>query len=170
MPCFASNEVRVQYYSVLGFVMRRRFGKKLIIKSDHKSLSGFLLFHLIDQDKSASFGKDLYKLFDLKWPSSLFFWKRFYWYWIFVFYRESLPHGSSLPRHGQRSKSRERWEHWPSNYMDTKEKCRFLKKLTCKGTLCRCLSIWGSLLLGWSPKQHPFSSLLFFVRKFSFPI
>ncbi len=66
-------------------------------------------------------------------------WKRFYWYWIFVFYRESLPHGSSLPRHGQRSKSRERWEHWPMNYIDTKAKCDYLKKLTCKWTFCRCL-------------------------------
>ncbi len=36
--------------------------------------------------------------------------ERFNCYWILVFYRESLPHGSSLPRHGQRSKSRERWE------------------------------------------------------------
>jgi hypothetical protein len=93
MPCFAPNENSCTALQCSGICkMRRRFAKKLIIKSDHKSLSGFLLFHLLDQDKSPFFGKLL-----------------FYWFWIFVFYRESLPHGSSLPRHGQRSKSRERW-------------------------------------------------------------
>ncbi len=42
------------------------------------------------------------------------------------------------------------------NYIDKKPKCRHLKKLICKGTLQRCLSVWVPLPILWphTPLTH----------------
>ncbi len=86
MPCYATNEdtcTALLFFKAKGICNAEAIWKKIIIKSDHKCISGFLLCNPLDQDKSPSLGSFFIQT-GCGWAASSF-WKRFYCHLKFIF-------------------------------------------------------------------------------------